>query len=194
MKNKFIGALAFTALVIVCTACSSTPHYAEDYPDLTPENSVIAYGFDINMSYIQWAQINSALPADAFSFNTGWDKSAWFTRPLPLTSVYKNVYEQKMVSAGRTTYIYTTKCPLNIKSDNDIVVQKTPGLQLIHIEKAVGWSQYRTEKACELAALNTMLSAYKHTAWETVIRERIDQVKKGVDNEKDSSEKTEETK
>ena len=183
MKKKILGAIALAGALLGFMSCGTASELAKKYADLpgTPDDSVIFYGKIENCGAYGFSQMNEEYPADFLYINN----DIFVSKPVAPGSSFALACVQRSYSSGRYIYIYDDYMPLQTELAPIVVnVPKTPGIHFFgryelkdmhEGEKPEPNMKKYGEKEC----LSFALDVYKGTAWESVIQNRIDELKGG---------------
>ena len=184
--------LIFTFSFLSCVSVDAKNFsYKERALEGTPENSVIFYGMYFGSTDIHYSQDNSKYASDHQEFHSL--NGVVVSAPVKPGSHYHCEY---MKGAVRTSMdvatVFDSEIPMNLKG-LDVQVPSKPGLYYIGFWEAVksfesvsnqpfngneflylDWD----EKKAETEILKAAKNAYKGTAWESVIDERLKELQK----------------
>ena len=181
---KKLSVLVFSAVMIFslsgCLTINSTRAYFKKAAESgTPENSVVFFGAYSNAEDIYFSQMDPDFPAH-YMETTG---EFFCSEPIPPGSTYRLEY----LTAKNSSTKYISHFPLSFKG-LDIHVPKEPGLYYVGsfsgITAAMEWKNEEISpvffiKQAELSEkklLKEVLSNYKGTEWESVIRKRMEEL------------------
>ena len=181
---KKLSLLVFSAVMILSlSGCVTTNISKADFREAaesgTPENSVIFFGAYSDTAGIEWSQIDPDYPADYLKANDIFGSAYFCSAPVAPGSTYRLEFLQ----VKNVACIYS----LNFKN-LDIHVPQKPGLYYVGsfdgitaVEKSENkeissFHFIKKMKLSEKSLLKKVLSNYKGTEWESVIRERMEEL------------------
>ena len=178
----FVGMFLF-----LLTGCLSPKivnfNYKERAAQGTPENSVLFYGCYESITIMEWSQSDSEYPADYQKLEGPYVVSA----PVAPGSRYRLQYVYGSYRVGNyVTYWSETYTMQNTAFD--IKIPEEPGLYYFGTysganshstnSKVVSRGLFNaSDEKLELNCLKEVLKKYKGTAWEPVIKERMEELK-----------------